>query len=487
MANRVDETGAVEATGEPGAGRLHRKLQGTLGVWGIVFVVVAAASPLGVIGGPVPLGIASGNGTGFPAIFIISTVIVLLFAVGFTALTPHVPDAGAFYSYIGKGLGKVTGFGFAFVALISYLALEIGVYGLLGQGAQALFASYGLPQINWGIYALITVAIVALLGHRNIDLSRNVLGVLLIGEVAIVLVLDAVVAANGGPEGPSRGIATPSEIVSGAPGIALLFAFLSFIGFEATAVFRDEARDPLRTIPRATYLALILIGVFYTVSTWALITAWGDSQVVAAATADPSALLPNATEQYLGAVGLHIVQVLFVTSLFACILSFHNIVARYVFTLSSRKVFPEQLGEAHPTHRSPHLASGLDTIIVAVFIVAGLIVGLDPVTQFYTWLAGISTVGIVILLIATSVAVLVFFAKRRRAGELEVSVWRVFVAPGIGFLGLVAVFGLILQNLPSLVGNSTPVAVGAVALLVAVFALGAVIAARRPQVTLDVT
>ncbi|MDT5070752.1 MAG: hypothetical protein QOH82_72 [Mycobacterium sp.] len=194
-----------------------------------------------------------------------------------------------------------------------------------------------------------------------------------------------------------------------------------------------------------------------------------------------------ATERYLGAAGLHVVQALFVTSLFACILSFHNIVARYVFTLSNRKVFPEQLGEAHPDHRSPQLASGLDTVIVAVFIVAGLILGLDPVTQFYTWLAGISTVGIVILLIATSAAVLAFFARRARAGELELSVWRVFVAPGVGLLGLVAVFWLILQNLPSLVGNSTLVAIGAVALLVVVFALGAVSAARRPQVTLDVT
>jgi hypothetical protein len=44
----------------------------------------------------------------------------------------------------------VTGFGFAFVALISYLALEIAVYGLIGQGAQALFASYDFPQIHWG-------------------------------------------------------------------------------------------------------------------------------------------------------------------------------------------------------------------------------------------------------------------------------------------------------------------------------------------------
>lgn len=485
MSNQIDESGAVSlGTGTAGE-RPHRKLRGSLGVWGIVFVVVAAASPLGVIGGPVPLGIANGNGIGFPAIFVVSTLIILLFAVGFTALTPYVPDAGAFYSYIGKGLGRVTGFGFAFVALISYLALEIAVYGLIGQGAQALFASYGLPQIHWGIWAFLAFAIVTALGHFNIDLSRNILGVLLIGEVAIVLALDAVVVFTGGHEGLSTGIITPSDIVSGAPGIALLFAILSFIGFEATAVFRDEARDPLRTIPRATYLSVILIGLFYTVSTWALITAWGDSRVVEQALQDPSGLLPGATEQYLGAVGLHIVQVLFVTSLFACILSFHNIVARYVFTLSNRRVFPGALGEAHASHGSPHAASGVDAIIVAVFILVAIVLGIDPVTQFYTWLAGISTVGIVILLIATTAAVLAFFARQKRAGKLEVPVWRAFVAPGIGLVGLVISFVLILQNLPGLVGDSTPIAVGVVLLLVAFFALGAGVAARRPQVTLE--
>ena len=487
MSNQIDEaSGVAPVAGDTvDADRPHRKLRGTLGVWGIVFLVVAAASPLGVIGGPVPLGIAGGNGVGFPAIFIVSTLIILLFAVGFTALTPYVPDAGAFYSYIGKGLGRVTGFGFAFVALISYLALEIAVYGLIGQGAQALFASYGLPQIHWGIWALAAFAIVTALGHFNIDLSRNILGVLLIAEVAIVLALDAAVVFTGGHEGLSTGFLHPAQIVSGAPGIALLFAILSFIGFEATAVFRDEARNPLRTIPRATYLSVILIGVFYTVSTWALITAWGESQVVDQAVADPSGLLPGATEQYLGLVGLHIVQVLFVTSLFACILSFHNIVARYLFTLSNRRVFPGRLGEAHADHGSPHLASGADSILVAVFIIAAALIGIDPVTQFYTWLAGISTVGIVILLIATTVAVLVFFARRRRAGDLEVSAWRAFVAPGLGLVGLVFSFALILKNLPGLVGNSTPIAIGVVVLLVAVFALGAGIAARRPHVVLE--
>jgi len=71
-----------------------RRLTGNLGVASIVFMVVAAAAPLGVIGGVVPLGIAQGNGTGFPAAFVVATVILLLFSVGFTAMTPYVDEAG---------------------------------------------------------------------------------------------------------------------------------------------------------------------------------------------------------------------------------------------------------------------------------------------------------------------------------------------------------------------------------------------------------
>ncbi|MGE0221155.1 MAG: APC family permease [Mycolicibacterium sp.] len=448
--------------------------------------MVAAASPLGVVGGLVPLGIAAGNGVGFPAIFLVSTAILLLFAAGFTALTPYVPNAGAFYSYIGRGVGRHVGFGSAFVALLSYLALEIGIYGMLGKGAEALLVSWGGPQIHWGVLALAGWAAVAVLGHRNIDLSKKVLGLLLVAEVAIVLVLDAaVVLRGGGDEGLSAGIITPSEIVSGAPGIALLFAILSFIGFEATAVFRDEARDPERTIPRATYLSLVLIGAFYALSTWAMISAWGDDLAVQKAQEDSAGLLSETTARYLGTAGEHIVQVLFFTSVFATVLSFHNIVSRYAFSLAGKGALPRRLGAVHPQHGSPYVASAVASAVVGAFILATSLIGLDPVAELYTWFAGVSTVGIILLLAMTSVAVLVFFGKQARSGELTVGVARALIAPALGLAAIVGVFALILQNLPDLVGGSTAVAAGVIALLLGAFAGGAALAAARPQLQLD--
>lgn len=482
----MDATEARQSTNGPetSAAGGEKRLKGTLGVWGIVFIVVAAAAPLGVMGGTVPIGIGLGNGAGFPAAFAVGGLILLLFAVGFTALTPHVRNAGAFYSYIGAGLGRKAGFGAAFVALLAYSAEVVAVYGLLGGGAQNFFSSWGI-DVHWTVWAAVCCLGVAFLGHRNIDLSKKVLGVLLIAEVVIIVILDAAVFTTGGAEGLSTGFLEPATVMSGAPGLALLFAFLGFLGFEATAVFRDEAVNPEKTIPRATFLAIAIISIFYVVSSWALISAWGDAGAWEIAASNPDAMLPLATQQYLGTVAFHIVQALYVTSLFACVLSFHNIVTRYMFTLSNRKALPALLGQAHPTHKSPHRASAILTIVALVFIGGTAAMGLNPVTEVYAWFAGTTTVGFILLLLATCVAVLVFFGRQKLNGTLKANVFRVFVAPGLALVGLIGVTVLVMQNLPGLVGDSQAIAIGIIALLAVTFIGGWILAAKRSAVTLE--
>jgi amino acid transporter len=452
----------------------ERHLRGNLGVASIVFMVVAAAAPLGVIGGVVPLGIASGNGAGFPATFIASTVVLLFFAVGFTAMTPYVEEAGAFFSYVRKSLGTPAGIGIAFVALVSYVALEAGVYGLLGPAGAAVVELFEGPALPWWLFAALAFAVTTYLGYRNITVSSRVLGVLLTAEIAIVLVLDLVIVVRGGDHGLSTGIVNPTAIFSGSLGIGLLFAIISYVGFEATAIFRDEARTPERTIPRATYLALILIGVFYAITSWALISGWGDEAAVQHATDSGATFLGDSAQRYIGLVGADVITVLYFTSLFACILAFHNVASRYVFALSQRDVLPASLSQPHALHGSPHRASLWISGVVAAGILLAVVFNLDPAAQFYTWFAGATTVGVVVLMIATSVAVLVFFARDQRGH----SVWRVRVAPVLGLVGLLGALALILTNLKDLVGGSSVLAWVIVGVLVGALAIGVLIGSR---------
>jgi amino acid transporter len=347
-----------------------------------------------------------------------------------------------------------------------------------------LVTRYGGPSVPWWVWTFAVLAVAGLLGYRHIELSSKVLGVLLVAEVAIVLVMDAgIVFQGGGDEGLSTAFLQPSEILSGAPGIGLMFAIAGFIGFEATAIFRDEARDPNRTVPRATYLALAIIGGFYTLSSWAIVSAWGDSSIGEQAAADPGGIVVNTTAQYVGTAAADVMQVLFVTSLFACILSFHNVLSRYAFSLGNTGVLPVVCGRSHARHASPHVASLVTSAVGALLMAVCAIAGLDPVLEIFTWLAGIASVGIVVLMLLACLAVLVFF---RRTG-LDRRPWNSLVAPTLGLIGLALILVLLVKNLPLLMGGSTALGVGAGLLLAVALASGWLLAAARPNAARNLT
>ncbi|SBS71951.1 APC family permease [uncultured Microbacterium sp.] len=426
-----------------------RTLSGSLGATAIVFMVVAAASPLTVIGGAAPLGILLGNGAGFPALYAISAVILLLFAVGLAAMSRHIPKPGAFFTYVGYGLGRSNGLAAAWLAMLTYTTIQVSVYGYIGFILSYTLETYTAIALPWWLFALLVIGLVGILGYRHIDLSSKVLGVLLIAEVGIVAVLVAAVVFSGGADGLSLAPFEPVNVVSGSPGVGLMFAIAAFIGFEATAIFRDEAKDPDKTIPRATYMAVIGIGLFYTLASWGLVMAWGPDAVLDEAAADPGSLILRTMATYLGATGEIITNVLLITSMFACVLSFHNVVTRYQHSMAGAGVLPDKLASVHHAHLSPHVSSIVQTLTSVVLIAVFALFQLDPVLAVFTWFAGVATLAIAILMALTSVAVIVYFVKTRKDTRL----WNTVVAPGLGFVGLVLSAALIVAYFPIMVGD----------------------------------
>ncbi|MDF2992623.1 MAG: family permease [Microbacterium sp.] len=472
----------MTAPAEPGTppATTQKRLTGRLGTGSIVFMVIAAAAPLTVIGGNVPIAVGAGNGVGAPVGFILAAVVLLVFAVGFVTMTPYVRDAGAFFSYAAAGMGPRAGLGAAFVALVAYTAIQVGVYGYLGWAFGGLVTFFGGPDLHWGVYAFAALLLVALLGYRHIDLSSRVLGIALVAEIAVVVVLDTVVFATGGAEGIVWSTFTPENVFSPGLAVSVLFALTGFIGFEATAVFRDEARDPARTIPRATYLAVVIIGVFYAISCWALITGAGGAGAVAlaqATLAGDANMLIDLTGRYLGPIFQDVVQVLLVTSLFACVLSFHNVVARYQFTLAGRGVLPRRLATVHGAHHSPAFSSVVQSVTAAVLVGAFALFDVDPLIGVFGSMAGVATVGMVLLMLLTSIAVFVFF--RRNATVRSRLIGRAVVAPLAAVVGLAVSLWLVLSNFTLITGGSVELSIALALIPVAAGAFGAFLGGRR--------
>ena len=95
----------------------------------IVFLVIAAAAPMAAMVGNVPLAVIYGNGAGIRAAYVIATAILLCFSVGYAAMSRRVINTGAFYTYIGRALGKPAGVAAAYVAVLSYGGMTFGLAG----------------------------------------------------------------------------------------------------------------------------------------------------------------------------------------------------------------------------------------------------------------------------------------------------------------------------------------------------------------------
>ncbi|MBF6441261.1 APC family permease [Nocardia farcinica] len=447
-------------------------LRGSVGVIGVVFLVVAAAAPLTAVGGALPVMIALGNGAGSPTAFLVAATVLLVFSVGYAAMSRHMVDAGAFYAYVREGIGNTVGLGAAGLALLAYTAIQAAIYGLASATLHDLVVHYGGPDLPWFVYALGLIAVVALLGYRNIELGAKVLGVLLVVEIGIILVFSAAVLLRGGAHGVDAVSFTPSAFLGGSPGIALMFAIASFVGFEATAIYGEEARDPKRTVPLSTYAAVLVIGVVYAIASWAMVLAFGSGEVAGAAGADPSGLVFTAAERFLGTAAVEIMRVMLVTSLFAALLAFHNAISRYLYVLARDGHGHPALSRTHAKHGSPHRGSIAQTISAVLVVGAFAAAGADPVLQLFTWLSGLATVSVLSLMVLTSIAVIVFF---HRSG-LDRRVWHTRIAPALGTVGLLAVTATVLANFTTLVGGSTAAEV-LLTLVVAVFVAG-VLAAR---------
>ncbi|AKG37962.1 amino acid permease [Paenibacillus durus ATCC 35681] len=425
------------------------RLQGNMGVAELTMSVLAFSAPLMTVTGMLPVLLMYSGYKSVP-IYLYSTLILLLFSVGFVQMGLRMLRPGGFYAFITDGLGRSAGLGAAFLAMVMY-----PIVGFVGPPYFALVLKgyvegYGGPVIPWYVYGFLYVLLIGALAFRKIDLSAKILTLVMILESLIVVVFDYVSFVHGGPSTEGGvGFGWPGLTDKGF-GIGLLFVVGTFLGFEATVIYRDEVRNPLRTIPLATYYAIVGIGIFYAIGTWAFITYYGASNVQAAATANTTGLFVSIMQHFFGKVIIDIVTILIMTSMAASTLSVWNVSARYLHSLGTDGVLPAFLGKVHPRHHSPYVGTTIIGIVYGAGVIFFGAIQFDP-TKLYALASGVGSFGVMLLLFAASIAIVVYFKKNKFE---SVSVWSTFVAPVLSVIGIGFSIYLALAKYGDLLGAS---------------------------------
>lgn len=424
---------------------------------------VGASAPLTVLLAVVTV-FASTGVVGVPLSFLLLGAGLGLLTVGFVYMSKYVPHPAPFYGLAAAGISRPAGVAAGFVGLLSYTAIHQSLYGPLGVTLQLV------TGVDWRWWAVMACVMIAVLGQLRVDINAKVFAWTLLAEIAVVTAFDVTAFTR-----PAGGSIDWSPLTAGSlftTGVSGVFALVmaSFTGYETTVAYSEEARSA-SAMKIATFGSLAFITVFYTVSTLAVITATGVSRVSAAARDDPYLPLSILSRQF-GPLMLALATLLLVSSIFAAMLSFHNTTVRYGFGMGREGVLPARFAQTGTglTGGAPTWASWLHSGFSGTVLLAVIVLRLPPLTVF-AWLAALSAVGVLTLLLSSTVASFRFFRDGKGSTEGR---WVRQIAPVTGGIAGVTILAMTMDNLDSLLGvppgSSRPWAVPS--LVAAVWVLG---------------
>lgn len=452
-----------------------RKLMGTMT---LALMVVAMASPVGVVVGTVPLMLGVGNGLGTPGAFVLIGVVLVIFAFGYAAIAQALPAAGGFFGFIRAGLGARAGVAAGFVATTAYAVITVFVAALLSYFASTFFRTHFGLDLDWAVWAVGFIAIAALLMFFGVKESALVTACFLTVEFLILGALALAVLIRQGPGAFPLASFSPAEIFSGSPGFALALAFLCFVGFEVTAVFTNHVRHPEKTIGRATMIGVIILFTVFAVGAWVVLAGLGaDNAITIAQGPDSGQLVPMVASANLGAWMGVTFEVVLLTSLLATLIVVFNTTAQYTLNMSRALAPTRRLARVHPRHGSPANAGIALAILLSAILILCRLAALDPYLKVAAILGVLGSVAIFALEIMCALAIFMYF---RRAHDRRH--WATAVSPLLAATALTVFLVIVLSNFAGLTGSTSAAVTWSPLLYVAVAVTGWIVATVRPEV-----
>ena len=385
LSQPTSSTGGVSA--QNGAAENYGLHAGVLGPLETLAQSVSAMAPSTSPSLTIPLVFAlAGNATWF--VYLLATAATLLVGYCVSRFARLSASPGSLYTYTAQTLPPVFGVIAAWALLLAYLATGASVAG------GALYYVNVLGRQFFGVTppALLTLAVVAAasgwVAWRDVKLSAELMLWIELISVSLIAIVLAVMLFRFGfhfdlDQFRLKGVSFH------ALGPALVLAMFSFVGFESAASMGAEAREPLKTIPRAVLQCAILAGVFFMLCSYSEVLGFrGESGKLSDSTS-PLHLLANK-----GGVSALGVAIDFgaLVSMVACVLACTTAAARVLMKMSRGGLLPTAFSRTNPRHGTPGIAIGFSTGLI--FVATTVLVARGAAgSDLYDWLGSLSVFG----------------------------------------------------------------------------------------------
>ncbi|GAP94169.1 APC family permease [Leptolyngbya sp. NIES-2104] len=367
---------------------------------------------------------SSGNGTWLS--FLLGMIGLVFVGVNINQFARRSASPGSLYSYVVKGLGPTAGVLSGWGLILAYL--------FTGMSTLCGFAIFGQKLLDYvgiqtHILTLFAVGVAAAwyAAHKDIQLSAKVMLLLEGASISSILLLGVLIWGHHGfaidPAQLTLQNATPGGITAG-----IVLVVFGFSGFESSTSLGDEAKDPLKSIPKSVMQSTILAGLFFIFMAYVEVLGFqGVSADLAKTEAPLDFLAHQAGVDFLGII----ISLGALLSFFTCTLGCINPTARVMFLMARHGVFHTSLGASHEENMTPHTSIALASLLTFVIPTAVVLFGVSPFDS-QGYFGTICTYGFLLVYILISIAAPVYL---HRLGELR-PVNVVFSVLGVGFMAL---------------------------------------------------
>ena len=348
-----------------------------------ISTIAPTASPTMTI--PLVFALA-GNGTWLAYLF--ATCAMLLMALCISRFARHTSCSGSLYTYATSSLPPTISGIAGWALLLAYIATGASVTGgFINYANVFMLQIFGKPAPTV-LLAIVCVGISTAIAYRDVQVSARLMLWIEATSVSLITIVLAILLWRNGlhidhPQLHLQGVST-----SGVR-LGVVLAIFSFVGFESATTLGAEARNPLRTIPRAVIQSAIFCGLFFILcaylETLGMATA---HQNLGTSTAPLRVLSDLAGVPLLGPL----IDFGALVSMFACTLACITAAARVLMRMAHNGLAHRSLGTAHKKNATPGsaiLLTGLFTVLpVAVLTLRGV-----SGTDIYGWMGSLAVYG----------------------------------------------------------------------------------------------
>jgi amino acid transporter len=389
---------------------------------------------------------SAGNGTWLS--FLLGMVGLIFISFNINQFARRSASPGSLYTYIVSGLGPTAGVLSGWALAFGYLLTGMSTLCGFGVISSVLLGDIGIHVHMLTLFAIGTIAAFCI-AYKDIQLSAKMMLACEGASLLAMLVLGVIIWQHKGFALDTRQL----RLTGSNPGgvlMGIVLVVFGFSGFESSTALGDEAKDPLRTIPRSVVQSVLIAGAVFIFMTYVIILGFAGSSSALAKTEAPLNFLANAMGW--GYLGMFI-SIGVLLSFFSCTLACINSTARIIFSMSRQGLFFDALGEAHETNETPYIAVGLAALIT--FLVPAAIYwrgvsAFDGQGYFGT----LSTFGFIVVYILISIAAPIYL---RSIGKLtRVALLYAFLGTGfmlLPVLGMIGIPGSVLFPPPTYPNN----------------------------------